>query len=920
MRRPIGRSVLLVVLVLVCLTLIHFDSAGSQWPMAEVSLAAQSTDTSALLGRVIDATGLPLADASVTVTSTALFRRDRRILTDERGTYRVTGLRAGVYQVAASQRGFATTVRSNVLLFPDATLTVDLQLELLSVEQRVEVDAPVAMIDVTTSAKPFRFDRLLLDNLPTDRNMATMMNLSPGINGSIGLGGVQQSNPLLVEGVNTTDVQTLGPWVSFNYNWLDDVQVVGPGAGAEYDDFSGVVQQARLRSGSDELRLTAEARGMRPRWIDVNTGSLSTSTQQNLQAQSQRILTSHDESVDIGGPLRRERIWGFGALQTVRQDWIPALYDGPDSVDTHDRRMLAKLDSAPAGAMRLGGFYSYDRHEVRGDGLSGFTPIAATSTDIQPDHTWNLDARWAWGSSTLSLTGSGAGGQLSFNPTAPATRTGPYSHYDVVTNMDSGNLWQFFDIDSRRTSVGANLTREQVISDQHHGFKLGAQVERSRLSTALGYPGGRAYLDQSGQPYLVYLWDGFASENRIHRAAGYVEDRWSLGRLTLEPGIRVTRNAGLVSQGSVLTTTALSPRFGVAWDVTQHHDTVVSAHVGRFFDALLTPNFAFADAQQQPPTITATVVGPDQFVELSRSPSSTNMTLDPDLSQAHFDEALVGVERTVSRTVSASAQLLTRRYRDFMGTIDTGSVYVPASLQDPGPDGKIGNADDGGTMTVYKKANPGSEHYVFTNPPGAYRDYTSFQLVARYRRMAAAEVQASYAWSRTRGNVDNTLRANSAGPELWTNGVFSDPNRAINSDGPGTFDFAHDVKLLGTWHASWLGGFAVSGVYRYHTGVSWARSVQNAGGVFAIYGVHVEPRGARQTPALNAIDLRLEKTFALGSDRRLGFFVDGFNLTNQGIPDPTSRRAVFEVSGPSFGVPLNWLAPRSARAGVRVNF
>jgi hypothetical protein len=296
------------------------------------------------------------------------------------------------------------------------------------------------------------------------------------------------------------------------------------------------------------------------------------------------------------------------------------------------------------------------------------------------------------------------------------------------------------------------------------------------------------------------------------------------------------------------------------------------------------------------------------------------MVLDPRISKPHFDEVLVGIDRVVRNTISVNAQLLTRHYRNFMGTIDTGSSYVPVIGQDPGPDGRVGSGDDGGTLTVYKKANPGNEAYVFTNPAGAYRNYTAFQFMARYRRNSVAELQASYAWSQTRGNVDNTLRANSGGPELWTNGVFSDPNRAINGDGAGSFDFAHDVKLLGTWRTPWLGGVALSGVYRYHTGVSWARSVQKVGGVTTIYGVHVEPRGTRQTPALNAIDLRLEKVFSFSGQRRVGIFVDGFNLTNQGIPDPTSRRAVSEVSGPTFGMPLNWLAPRSARAGVRLSF
>jgi len=53
---------------------------------------------------------------------------------------------------------------------------------------------------------------------------------------------------------------------------------------------------------------------------------------------------------------------------------------------------------------------------------------------------------------------------------------------------------------------------------------------------------------------------------------------------------------------------------------------------------------------------------------------------------------------------------------------------------------------------------------------------------------------------------------------------------------------------------------------------------------------------------------------------RLGVFADVFNLGNQGIPDPSARRPIFEISGPSFGQPQFWLSPRTLRAGLRLSF
>ena len=67
---------------------------------------------------------------------------------------------------------------------------------------------------------------------------------------------------------------------------------------------------------------------------------------------------------------------------------------------------------------------------------------------------------------------------------------------------------------------------------------------------------------------------------------------------------------------------------------------------------------------------------------------------------------------------------------------------------------------------------------------------------------------------------------------------------------------------------------------------------------------------------MNVLDLRVEKTWKLWSDQsRFGAFVDVFNVTNQRV-----ALRIANFSGPNFGVPNQWLDPRTVRAGVRVMF
>jgi hypothetical protein len=427
-------------------------------------------------------------------------------------------------------------------------------------------------------------------------------------------------------------------------------------------------------------------------------------------------------------------------------------------------------------------------------------------------------------------------------------------------------------------------------------------------------------VDFDAVPGYVYLEGERRTQSDAYRTTIFLQDSWSLGgRITLEPGVRVAFNRGKASQGTVLSTNPTSPRIGVAWDVGQEHKTVLRGHYGRYHDALLNAHNTALDTQELPPTIEALVVGPDQFVELSRSVSALSYTSDPDVLQPYFDQWVAGIEHQLPHLTALTVQVIHRTYGNLFGYTDLGSVYEPIQRPDPGIDGLVGTSDDGPPIAMFSKTNPGQELYYLTNLSGAYRRYTALQLIGRRQQGRLWQFQGSYTWSNSRGNADNGLNSNATGPDLGANGIGADPNRPINGDGSTTFDFAHEVKLLGTWRLPQWGGLNFSTVYQYHTGVAWGRTVA-VPGQFVTFGVRVEPRGTRRTPALNTLDLRVEKTFTFGQDGRIGVFADMMNLTNQGIPDPSFRRPVVTFSGPSFGQPQFWLPPRIVYAAVRASF
>ncbi len=822
--------------------------------------------------------------------------------------------------------GFKSVKRAGITLTLGTTVTIDVTLAVASVSETVEVSGATPILDVKSSASNTQIAEALLQNLPTGRFQPDVINLAPGVNSSVAFGGTQGSNALLMDGVDVSDPEGGTPWSFFNYNWVEQVQVVSLGANVEYGGFTGVAANSIVRSGSNRFTGLAEYLTERSNWIADNTGSLSPDLQAKFKPRE--IKSYWDTTAQIGGPLVKDKLFFFTGFQYFNRQDRPAGFTG-DYTSEKDPRYLGKMTWSASPNVRVEGFVEWDKYDIAGRGASARRPTTAvTALEPSPEWNWNAQVTWTIDSKTmLNVRNGGYTGYFPVEPTPPQTRSGPYPHYDPIPDVYTINVPYYGQFDRTRNVTAATLTRyADHFAGKAHEFKFGAEFERSKIRNESGYPGGRYYYDYGGQPYTVTLWQGYVVSATTNRTSLYAQDTWTVtDRLTLNPGIRLDINRGSVPSGNVLSNHALVGRIGAAFDLLGDHRNVLRAHYGRYADGLFGGQFEFMDLSNQHPKIIAEVLGPNNFNEIDRRDPSTNVGLDPNIKQSYVDQFLVGFEREIASDFSATAQYIRRNFRDFMGFVDTGSIYAPTQKPDPGPDGTAGTSDDGALLTVYNKTNPGHEFMLFTNPANAFRDYDGFQLIGTKRYSHNWQATMSYTWSHARGTADNRGGTNSGGggtQGLGQNGGFSNPNHAINIDGNMRFDPTNALKLEGTYTVPALGGFNLSAVYRYTTGLAWGRVATIRGLTQGSESVRIEPIGTRRTDAVNNIDFRVEKTFPLGSNssRRVGVYLDLFNMFNQGVVDNGQRTGVIESSGSSFGNPNFWISPRLARLGFRLNF
>jgi hypothetical protein len=879
---------------------------------------AQVPADALLRGTVLDASGAVLVDAAIVVAAPQLIGGPRTVATDSDGRWRAPALAAGDYAVTVSAAGFTTVVYEGVRLLPGATLTLDTRLDVATLSEQTRVEASRPAVDVTTAAVNFTVSERFLQGLPTTRTFSDLLNLVPGVAGDQAFGGTKRSNGLMVDGVDTTEASEQEPWLRITQNWLQEVQVVGLGAEAEYGLTTGLTAFAVVRSGTNRFAGLSEAWGVPSSWVAVNTQSLSRTLQR--QFASARIDAYWNTNGQLGGPLRRDGLWFFAGLDHTTKDGAPAGYSGPDSQQEVDSRAIGKLTwkAWPSGLIE--GFLQGGRRHVVNWGLGVTTPSEAAADYRQPQISGDARALHTAGQAlAVDVRVSAYRSPGITSPQAPGSVDGPSGHYDQLNDRYSANLLFYSRDDRWRRTIAAAVSWYGRLGALTHDLKGGLQVEQAHEQTTSGYSGGLAYFDLGNDPYEVVFNEGFGESSLrgdTARVTLYLQDRVGLGsRLTVLPGLRVDRfRRSTAAADDALTNAPISPRLGVAWDVFRDHRTVVRAHIGRFTDPAFSQPVLLTDTAQRPIQIRARVIAPGVFEEVQRQDFRTRFLAD-DLRSSYVDQFVGGVEHQLPAGISVLAQYVQREFRGFAGLIPDDVTWAPVERRDPGPDGVLNTQDDGALFTVYARTSAAPVRTVYQNIDSAWRRYRAGQLVLRTTGAAPWQFEASYTRSQTRGTASTGFHANS-GARTFIN---ANPNRLINGDGLLGFDPTTQLKALALWSPRRFGGWTVSGVYRYTTGGAWGRVFLATGLPQGSEAIRVEPRGTRRLPAINQLDLRVEKTLRIRGTM-LGAYVDVFNVSNQGVPESEWPDVVNSVSGPNFGVPSLWRAPRQGRVGVRVSF
>jgi hypothetical protein len=291
--------------------------------LAAAPARAQLTDAS-LKGLVRSGGGTPVAGGTITVTLTAT-GQSRTTVTTAEGTFLLQGLIPGDYLLLVEATGFQPVGQADLRLASGATVDVTVDLPDIALTERVEVSA--SRVTVAASRDPRlteSFDRTAIQNLPLPQRDIFMLPalsagaaLVPGAANSTKLtsspvvtvnGNRYRGNNYVLDGAMNTNPNNSGePAIVPTAEAVEEIQVQTLNFAAEFGRGNGSVINVQVRGGSN----TTSGR----LWEFHRNDALNA---RNYFASITPQQTFNQFGATIGGPLRRNRTFFFGAYEGTR--------------------------------------------------------------------------------------------------------------------------------------------------------------------------------------------------------------------------------------------------------------------------------------------------------------------------------------------------------------------------------------------------------------------------------------------------------------------------------------------------------------------------------------------------------------------------------------------------------------------------
>ena len=314
------------------------------------ALALAQAGRGSISGLVSDPGGAVVVGAKVVLLDQAKGTTQHTI-TSAAGLYSFISLSPGVYQVTASQTGFASVARDKVTVSVDQVTEVNIALRVGSVTETITITAGVELVEPTNSTVGSLIPAEQIDRVPLlNRNVYDLVQLSAGVipangsanssdsmssiqNISIGRPGVDVSadtiNGSIVGsvyymldgspiGIAENNSAAIIPAMLIPEDGVQEVRVETQNTPASYQSGAAGVISLVSKSGTNKFHGTVFG-VFRPDVLASNDYFNKQSQLSLGQSNTPPSFHRYQEGAAIGGPIKRDKLFFFADYEDTQQ-------------------------------------------------------------------------------------------------------------------------------------------------------------------------------------------------------------------------------------------------------------------------------------------------------------------------------------------------------------------------------------------------------------------------------------------------------------------------------------------------------------------------------------------------------------------------------------------------------------------------
>ena len=491
---------------------------------------------------------------------------------------------AHTHSVSFTLPGFATLVREGIELTTGFTANIDGVLAVGGIEETITVTGASPVVDVQNVRRQQVVTRELLDTLPmSTKHVNNLVTLTPGYTGLADVGGRYSSQ------VGGYYHGKRGTKVS-----MDGMVVENSNGNSSYQINAAAVEEMALQTGgiSADTNADGPALNVIPKeggnQFSVNIQGFYTDNSlesSNLSPELEAVgvrepnktIKLWDESLAIGGPIVRDKVWFFGAVRSWgfsrkvagvfwnQNTWPGAPATGqpkfltPDGAerkvvnfvpytDRPEDRYSGRLEWYDSwlgritwqASQRQKFNFMWDNQEGCNCGSTNATRSQEYSNGYRFDPNNLVQADYTFTPTSRLLLEAGA----TFAKSQWNTFFMPGVERDHMYIRDRGTGYRYgagsyYRGDPNDTDRFSQRFSLSYVTGSHN-FKTGFHIEELVQNTYRRQNGNTTYEFRSGVPIRVFQWTTpHVEHSRVVPDLGiYAQDQWVVDRLTLNLGLR----------------------------------------------------------------------------------------------------------------------------------------------------------------------------------------------------------------------------------------------------------------------------------------------------------------------------------------------------------------------------------------------